>query len=62
METYENSGGITPQFLTSTLVGGGWSDSRSCRFTSRETVPGTDLVGDRIHPRTGLNITDPVAN
>jgi hypothetical protein len=37
-------------FLTSTLVGGEWSASRSCRFTPRYKVD----IGDWLGPRAGL--------
>jgi hypothetical protein len=43
----------SPFFLTSALVGGEWSDSRSCRFTPRE-APGTDWIGSWVDPRAGL--------
>jgi hypothetical protein len=49
MKTY---GGV---FLTSALVGGEWSASRTGRFTARERGPGTHLIGDCVGPSTGLD-------
>jgi hypothetical protein len=40
MKTY---GGIDPPFLTSTLDGGEWSNSRPGRFTPGERAPGFSL-------------------
>jgi hypothetical protein len=37
--------------LTSTLVGGEWSDSHPCRITPGERATGTHWVG----PRSGLD-------
>jgi hypothetical protein len=42
-------------FLTSTLVGGEWSASRSGRFTSGERAPSTYWIGGWVGPRTGLD-------
>jgi hypothetical protein len=42
-------------FLTSALVGGEWSASRSCRFTPGERTPGTQWVGDYVGPMAGLD-------
>jgi hypothetical protein len=55
MKTY---GGVDIQvqiFLTSALVGGGWSTSRSGRFTPEETVPGTACIGGWVGPRASLD-------
>jgi hypothetical protein len=46
-------GGVDVQihiFLTSALVGGERSASRSCRFT-----PGTNSIGGQVGPRAGLD-------
>jgi hypothetical protein len=46
-------GGVGVQihiFLTSALVGGEWSASRPCRFTS-----GTHWIGGLVGPRAGLD-------
>jgi hypothetical protein len=44
---------MTPPFLTSTLDGGEWSVSRSCRFTPGEGAPSTHCligwVGPEVH-------------
>jgi hypothetical protein len=53
MKIYGGSGGIAPQFLTSTLDGGEWSASRPGRFT-----PGTHWIGGRVDPRVGLDIVE----
>jgi hypothetical protein len=42
-------------FLTSALVGGGWSVSRPGRFTHEEIVPDTQWKGGRLDPRTGMD-------
>jgi hypothetical protein len=42
-------------FLTSALVGGEWSASRSCRFTPGETAPGTNCIGGWVGPLAGLD-------
>jgi hypothetical protein len=42
-------------FLTSALVGGEWSASRSGRFTPGERAPGTDWIGGWVGPKTGLD-------
>jgi hypothetical protein len=41
--------------LTSALDGGEWSVSRSDRFTPRERVPGTHLIGGWVRLRTILD-------
>jgi hypothetical protein len=51
----EGGGGIAPPFLTSTLDGGEWSASRSCRFTSGERARSTHLIGGWVGPRVGLD-------
>jgi hypothetical protein len=40
-------GGIAPAFMTSTIDGGEWSASRSCRFTPGEWTAGTHCLEDR---------------
>jgi hypothetical protein len=42
-------------FLTSTLVGGEWSDSRPCRFTPGERASATHYIGGWVGHRTGLD-------
>jgi hypothetical protein len=42
-------------FLTSALVGGEWSTSRSGRFTPGERVPGTHWRGGWVDLRAGLD-------
>jgi hypothetical protein len=49
------SGGIAPQFLTSTLDGGEWSASLSGRFTPGDRDPGTYCIGGWMGPRSSLN-------
>jgi hypothetical protein len=51
-------GGVDVQihvFLTSELVGGQWSASRSGRFNPGERAPGTHWIGGWVGPTTGLN-------
>jgi hypothetical protein len=55
MKTY---GGMEIQmhvFLTSTLDGGEWLDSRPGRFTPEETAPDIHLIEGWVGPRTDLN-------
>jgi hypothetical protein len=44
-------------FFTTELrvVGGKWSASRSCRFTSGERAPGTHWIGGWVDPRAGTD-------
>jgi hypothetical protein len=42
-------------FLTSALVGGEWSASRSGRFTPGERSSGTNCIGGWVDPRAGLD-------
>jgi hypothetical protein len=42
-------------FLTSALVGGEWSASRSGRFTPEESVPGAHWIEGWVGPRAGLD-------
>jgi len=42
-------------FLTSALDVGKWSAPRPCRFTPRETAPGTYWIGGWVGPRTVLD-------
>jgi hypothetical protein len=53
-EDLRGSGRIAPSFSTSTLDGGEWSTSRSCRFTPGERAPGTHWIR-WVGPRSGLN-------
>jgi hypothetical protein len=55
MKTYEEVDVQTHIFLTSALVGGEWSASRSGRFTPGERVPGTPQIGGLVGPRTDLD-------
>jgi hypothetical protein len=43
------------RFLTSALVGGGWSASLPGRFTPRERAPDNHSIGDRVGYGTGLD-------
>jgi hypothetical protein len=45
-------------FLTSALVGGEWSASRSRHFTPGERAPGTYWIGGWVEPRAGLDDVD----
>jgi hypothetical protein len=49
------SGCTDSQFLTSALVEGEWSASRSGHFTAEEKAPGTHWIGGWMGPRTGLD-------
>jgi hypothetical protein len=42
-------------FLTSTLVGGEWSDSCPGHFTLRERAVNTHWIGSRVNPRVDLD-------
>jgi hypothetical protein len=39
----------------SVVVGGEWSVSRLCRFTPKESAPGTHCMGGWMDPRAGLD-------
>jgi hypothetical protein len=57
----KTNGGVNVQIhvlLTSALVGGEWSASRSCRFTPGEIAPGIVCRGGWVGPRTGLDATE----
>jgi hypothetical protein len=43
-------------FLTAALYGNERSASRFCRFTSLETDPDTDWIGDWVGSRAGLGV------
>jgi hypothetical protein len=45
-------------FLTSALVGGEWSASRSCDFTLGETAPGNHRIEGSMGPWAGLDDTE----
>jgi hypothetical protein len=47
-----------PRCLTSALVGGEWSASRSCLFTPEEGVAGTHRIGGLVDPTAGLDDMD----
>jgi hypothetical protein len=55
MKTYGGADVWTHVFLTSAVVGGEWSASRSGRFTLRERAPGTNWIGGSLGPRAGLD-------
>jgi hypothetical protein len=42
-------------FMTSALVGGEWSASRTYLFTPGEKAPGTHSIGGWVGPRAGLD-------
>jgi hypothetical protein len=54
MKTYGAMDVYTYVFLTSELVGGEWSASRSGRFTPRERSPVTHWIWGWVGPRAGL--------
>ena len=49
---------VAPPFLTSALVGGEWSASRSCHFTPGVTVPGTNSIGCWVDPRPSVDVKE----
>jgi hypothetical protein len=55
MKTYVGVDVQIHVFLTSALVGGGWSVTRPDRFTARERGPGTHWTGGWVGPRNGLD-------
>jgi hypothetical protein len=55
MKTYGGVDVYIHIFLTSALVGGEWSASRSVRLTNGERTPGIHWIGGWVDPRTGLN-------
>jgi hypothetical protein len=55
MKTYGGVDVYIHTFLTSALVGGEWSVSRSCCFTTGERGPGTNGIGGWVGPRAGLD-------
>jgi hypothetical protein len=62
MKTY---GGVDVEinvFLTSALVGGEWSASRSCRFTPGERAPATHWIVGWVGPRAGLDAVEKKKN
>jgi hypothetical protein len=44
--------------LDTALDGGEWLASRPDRFTPGETAPGTDCIGGRMGPTSGLDVVD----
>jgi hypothetical protein len=55
MKAYGGLNVLIQVFLTSALVGGEWSASRSDRFIPREGAPGIHWIGGRVVPRTCLD-------
>jgi hypothetical protein len=55
MKTYGGVDVWIHVFLTSGLVGGELSASRSGRFTPVERAPGTHWIGGWVSPRAGLD-------
>jgi hypothetical protein len=55
MKAYEGVDVGIHIFLTSALVGGEWSASRPCRFTTGERALGTLWIGGWVDPRAGLD-------
>jgi hypothetical protein len=55
MKTYGGVDVYIYVFLTSALVGGEWSSSRSGRFTPGERAPGTHWIGGWVGPKAGLD-------
>jgi hypothetical protein len=52
------STGIALWFLTVALVLGEWPASRPCRFTPKETDPGTHWIGDWVVVRAGPDVLE----
>jgi hypothetical protein len=52
------SGGIIPSFLTSSLEGSEWSTSRPCRYTPKETTPGTHCKEGWVSPRACWDVVE----
>jgi hypothetical protein len=55
MKAYKGVDVYIHVFLTSALVGGEWSPSRTSRFTPRERTPSTHLIGGWVGPTTNLD-------
>jgi hypothetical protein len=55
IKTYRGVDVYSHIFLTSPLVGGVWSVSRPCRFTTGERTPDTYWIGGWLGPRAGLD-------
>jgi hypothetical protein len=55
MKTYGGVDVYIHVFLTSALIGGEWSASRTDRFTPEERAPVTHWIGGWVDPRTGLD-------
>jgi hypothetical protein len=60
MKAYGGVGVHMHIFLTSELVGGEWSASHPCRFTRRERIPSTHLMGGWVGPRDGLDAAEKI--
>jgi hypothetical protein len=54
MKTYGGVDVYIHVFMTSALVGGGWSASRPGSFATGETAPGVHCIGGWVGPRAGL--------
>jgi hypothetical protein len=46
---------IASRFLDLGIIGGEWSASHPCPFTSGERAPGTHWTGGWVDPRVGLD-------
>jgi hypothetical protein len=55
MKAYRGVDVQTHVFVTSALVGDGWSASRPGRFIPGEGAPGTHCIGGWVGPRAGLD-------
>jgi hypothetical protein len=55
MKAYVGVDVQTHFFLTSALVGGEWSASRTGHLTTGERTPGTHYLGSWVGPREGLD-------
>jgi hypothetical protein len=58
MKAYGGVGVQIHIFLTSAVVGGELSVSRSCLFITGEKASGTQWIGGWVGPRTGLDDMD----
>jgi hypothetical protein len=55
MKSYEGVHVQIHVFLTSAVIGIGWSASRLGRFTPEERILGTHWIGDWVGPRASLD-------
>jgi hypothetical protein len=58
MKTYVQVDVQSHAFLNSALVGDEWSPLRPGRFTSGESVPGTNWIGGRVSPCARLEYVE----